>query len=110
MQMDNHHSLTVRDWILPLYAQGKDLEVRVDGITTRNIGTGDIIIINGELSFLVKDRRRYDDFDEMLSVEKPERILPGYPKEAILRFLREIYRSRESDGVLVFELEEYKSA
>ena len=91
--------------ILPLFGQGRDLEVRVRTRFFENVGIDDILTINNRLRRRIKAIRRYRNFVELLQSEEPKRILPGSTKLEILVLLREIYPSElERKGVMVFEL------
>lgn len=98
--------LWVKSAVLPLFQQGKDLEVRICNNHTSSFRSGDVLIINGQLRRSLRDVRRYRDFEKMLAAEKPERIGPGHSADKILHALRSVYsKDSENQGVLVFELE-----
>lgn len=98
--------LWVKPPVLPLYGEGKDLEVRAKTGLLETICVGDILNINQALRRKVVAIRNYRDFEEMLSKEDHRRIGPGYDEQFVLSRLREIYHTRlEKKGVIVFELQ-----
>lgn len=99
------HNLFVEHRILPLYDEGKILEIRVAFTRFRIVKIGDVLIFNGALKRTVKAIRRYPNFTVMRNQENPERILPGATMGQIVEVLKERYPpDREKKGVLVFEL------
>lgn len=83
----------------------KDLEVRTSWNYHKDFRVGDVISFNHFILCRVVDIRRYNDFNEMLKSENPERVLPGSTSEQVLASLRELYTSRyEELGVVVFEI------
>lgn len=98
----------VKGFILPSFAEGKDLEVRVKSRFVSSIRVGDILIFNNSIRRRVKAMRGYSDFHNMLQHENYKRLYPrASSKDWLLNALRSIYpRDREEAGVVVFELEE----
>lgn len=98
--------LWVKPPVLPLYSEGKDLEVRAKTGLLERICVGDTLNINQKLRRNVVAIREYRDFEEMLTKEDHQRIAPGYDKKSVLAALRQIYHTRlEKKGILVFELQ-----
>ena len=97
----------VKKHILPLFDEGKDLEVRVAEGMFRSVRRGEIAIFNKLIKREIVDIRSYTSFAEMLVHEDHRRIHSGSTATAILQFLKKIYDpQRERRGVLVFELKE----
>ncbi len=101
------HHFRLLEFILPYIESGeKDLEVRVWDSKRKHINIGDTIVFDRRLHRRVKAIYRYDSFDEMLKVQRAERIMPGWNANRIRSGLSAIYPpEREALGVVVFELE-----
>lgn len=100
------HMLLVKKYVLPLYEQGKDLEVRTRNWYALQIRVGDTVVLSDNgLERRVTAIRCYPDFDSLLSKEDANRIWPGHGRGELLRELRGIYPAhKERLGILVFEL------
>lgn len=100
------HTFFVKGFILPLFAEGKDLEVRVDNRHVRLVAVGDILVFNNVVRRKVKAIRKYSDFTSMLQVENYKRLFPkAKNEECLLSALLGIYsKSQELRGIFVFEL------
>ena len=87
----------------------KTLEVRVAYDSIKTIQPGEKINLMSRADsqiISVNDVRRYPSFDEMLSVEDPQRIAPGRSLNDLRRLLKEIYPSaKERLGVVVLDVE-----
>ena len=100
------HEWWVKRELLPLFNQGKDLEVRVWARHFESVSKGDLITFNESIRRRVKAVRRYASFAVMLENEDSRKILPRATPEKVLTLLTGIYsRHRELLGVFVFELE-----
>lgn len=94
-------------YVLPLFEQGKDLEVRIKSGYFVQFRVGDTVVINNEFYRRIKAIRKYDNFDHMFTWEDAKRIYPGKTKDDLLPILRSFYsHEQEVKGILVFELEE----
>ncbi len=99
------HDFFIRSRIIPLFDEGKILEIRIAITRFRAVKAGDTIVFNKTVARTVKAIRRYQNFDTMRNQEKPEHILPGATMGQIIETLKEIYSpDLEKKGVLVFEL------
>ena len=100
------HDWWVRRAVLPLFAEGKDLEVYVRDGQPRRVRRGDTLFIRNKFWRRVIDIRPYPDFAAMLLAEKYQRIDPrAATSDEVLAGLRVIYPAHmEVKGVLVFEL------
>ena len=91
----------------------KTLEVRVGYPQIRSIRPGERIRFISRTETqdaTVKGIREYPNFQDMLAIEKAERIVPGLRHDELLRLLQEIYpSSKEQLGVIVLEIEPLKS-
>jgi ASC-1-like (ASCH) protein len=99
----------VKKEVLPLFSQGKDLEVRLGSPLTEWVEAGDIIVFNETLRRRVAAIRRYIGVDRMLEGEgfNPSRIYPGRTIPDIKAALIEIYGSRALNReMVVWELVE----
>ncbi len=92
--------------VLPLIASGqKDLEVRTSQRFFGDVVVGDIIVFSNSVRRKVVGVRKYENFDSMLEVEDPARIMPGYTSQQVLEWLRQQFTPcYEALGVVVFEL------
>ncbi len=92
--------------VIPLIVSGqKDLEVRTSQRFFSEVAVGDNIIFSDTVKCRVVGVRKYENFDSMLKVENPGRIMPGWTAEQVLSGLRQLYsRCYEDLGVVVFEL------
>lgn len=102
-------NMRVKDRFLKdIEAGKKDLEVRVGYASINNIKQGETIEFSSRTRTVVATVtaiRRYKTFDDLLSNEESNRIVPGMPKEELLRLLREIYPAdKESLGVVVLQV------
>lgn len=102
------HSLFVKGYILPLFAEGKDLEVRIRSNFINSIHINDTLLFNNTFRKKITSKRIYPNFVSMLLVENYKRLYPkAQSKEWLLRALRTIYcNNQEVRGVVIFELEE----
>lgn len=102
------HPFFVKGFILPLFAEGKDLEVRVANRYASLVVVGDVLVFNNLVRRKVKAIRKYPDFSSMLQVENYKRLYPKAKSQKwLLEALSTIYsRSQELKGVFVFELQE----
>ncbi|MDO8664815.1 MAG: hypothetical protein Q7K44_04730 [Candidatus Liptonbacteria bacterium] len=99
------HDFFIKSRILPLFDEGKLLEIKTATARFKSVKVGDEIVFNWSVTRTVKAIRRYPSFVAMGSREKPEHILPGATMGQIIEVLREIYSpEQEKKGVLVFEL------
>lgn len=99
------HAWWVKSQILPLFEQGKCLEIRTAVPFFAGIITGDILVLNSRLRRQISAIRRYDSFESMLDEEEPDQIFPGKNADEVEGLLRSIYtREQERRGVIVFEL------
>ena len=92
--------------ILPLFDEGKDLELRMWSPYVDQINVGDDICFNGLTERRVRDKRRYSDIGAVLQVEPLDRIWPGIsPAEFQLKW-DDFYRrrNRKNETIIVFEL------
>ncbi len=106
--MPSTHQFGVRsEDILPVIKTGrKSLEIRVADEKRKKVRKSDFIIFNQQTIRRVVGIRRYPSFVEMLKIEDPEKIMPGWTATQILTGLRKIYTpQQEAQGVLVFELQ-----
>lgn len=88
----------------------KTVEVRVGYRNIQELKPGMRLLLNEEHEVGIKDVRRYKTFSEMLEHEEAERIVPGMPKDQILRVLRSLYSLfKEKLGVFAIELESPKT-
>lgn len=84
----------------------KTVEVRVGYRNIQELKPGMRLLLNEEHEIGIKDVRRYPTFSEMLEHEEAERIVPGMPKDQMLRVLRILYPPfKEKLGVFAIELE-----
>ena len=97
------HLLYVIWWILALFDQGKDLEVRPETRRTAQVKKGDTVIFNNHVRRRVNDIRIYPNFETVLRRENALRIVPGKTAEEILAGLRKMYPNNQR-RILVFEL------
>ncbi len=100
------HYWYIKGRILPLFAQGKRLEVRTADNRALAVKRYDDIIFNDRVQFVVMERiRRYQNFQVMLAIEDYRLIHPlAKSADEVLQLLRTIYTSeKEARGVLVFE-------
>ena len=100
------HSFFVKSFILPLFAEGKDLEVRVNTRYARLVTVGDVLVFNNLIRRKVCAIRRYPNFSSMLQVENYKRFYPKATNNGqLLCSLQGIYNKfQEAQGVIVFEL------
>lgn len=100
------HDFPIFERVIPLIASGqKDLEVRTSQKFFSEVVAGDLIIFSRIVKCEVICVRKYKNFDSMLQVEVPARIMPGWTKEQVLSGLRRIYSKCYEDlGVVVFEI------
>lgn len=86
----------------------KTLEVRVLYPSIQKIKEGDHIKMfdyNESIMTQVTSRRVYSSFEDMLNIEDPRRIVPGYDKEGLSILLHKFYPpEKEELGVVVFEI------
>lgn len=105
----NHEIHVIRE-ILPYILDGsKTIEIRTAAPRFTQIQAGDTLRFNDLPESIRRVMRigRYDSFDELLSAEDPERIMPGMPVREILSLLNQFYDSRaQRRGILAFELGE----
>jgi ASC-1-like (ASCH) protein/ribosomal protein S18 acetylase RimI-like enzyme len=91
----------------------KTLEVRVGYPQIRSIRPGEQIRFISRMEtqdVAVKGVREYSGFQDMLAIEKSDRIVPGLQHDELLRLLQEIYPpSKERLGVVVLEIEPRKN-
>lgn len=101
------HQFEVKDYMLPFIQNGrKSLEIRVADEKRKMVHSGDSITFNNTVTRKVVMVRGYLSFVDMLEQENPEKIMPGWGKDKILKGLRDIYPdTKENLGVLVFELQ-----
>ena len=98
------HDFFIKSRILPLFDEGKILEIRIRFRCFKEVRVGDNVVFNGVVTKTVKAIRRYPTFADMGRSEKPEHILPGATMGQIIGALREIYSpEKEKRGVIVFE-------
>lgn len=91
--------------MLPLFSQGKELEIRVKARFFEGVVPGDVVIFNQRVRRRVVAVRTYKSFEFMLKEEDPNRIFPGKSADETWKLLRGIYPpGRELRGVYVFEL------
>lgn len=96
-----------KEYFLQLSRGEKSLEVRVGYGHVKLVKTGDTVSFEnyGENEFDVARVAKYISFDDLLSNESVQQVLPGFTKEMAIRTLRGIYsRDKEALGVYVFEL------
>ena len=100
------HPWFVKKIVLPLFGQGKDLEVRSRNGYSRKIRVGDVLSINRELLREVAAIRIYPNLSAMILREDYKRIHPGaQSSDELLILLRTLYPpSIEKLGIFVFEL------
>ncbi len=99
------HDFWTRSRILPLFDEGKILEIRVATTRFKAVKVRDEIGFNRSVTRTVKAIRRYPNFVAMGKNENPEHILPGASMGQIIEALRETYSlEQEKKGVLVFEI------
>ncbi len=100
------HPWFVKKAILPLFREGKDLEVRSRNGYSRKIRVGDVLSINRELLREVVAIRAYPNLRAMLLVEDYRRIYPyACSSDELLNLLRTLYPPQiERSGIFVFEL------
>ncbi len=99
------HEWRVKGLVLPLFDQGKELEIRVKARFFEGVTPGDVVIFNNRVRRRIVGVRTYRSFELMLREEDPNRIFPGKSAEEMLKLLRSIYpQERELRGVYVFEL------
>ena len=103
-------TLRVKKRFFDLIVSGlKDLEVRVGYDNIRTVTPGERIQITTHESarvIRVLEVRRYRSFEEMLAVERAERIAPGLSRDQVLALLREIYPPhKEQLGVVVLQIQ-----
>lgn len=93
--------------MLPLIQhERKSLEIRVADEKRKKVHRGDLITFNHTVTKKVVRVCGYLSFVEMLETEDPEKIMPGWGKDRILKGLQDIYPDiKENLGVLVFELQ-----
>src|SRR4051812_45062261 len=99
------HSLFVKGIVLPLFEQGKSLEIRTKTQYFLGFKEEEVIVFNKRLRRKIVAVRDYPNFDEMLKKEDAKKIHPTMPVNTLLRVLRQYYpQNMEGLGVLVFEL------
>lgn len=101
------HSFRIYADIVPHIVSGrKTLEVRTSHAFFIKVEIGDVIIFSSSsMRCKVVDIRHYDDFEAMLKVEDPNKIMPGWTSDQVLNGLRRLYSScYEALGVVVFEI------
>lgn len=108
-------NMRVKDQFLKdIEAGKKDLEVRVGYPSILNIKQGEVVEFSSRTRTVVAQVaaiRKYASFDELLSNEQSERIVPGMTRESLLTILREIYPPfKEKLGVVVLEVKPQKLA
>ena len=108
-------NMRVKDQFLKdIEAGKKDLEVRVGYASINNIKEGEVIEFSSRTRTVVAQVnaiRRYKTFDELLTNERAERIVPGKTRESLLSILREIYPPyKENLGIVVLEIALQRSA
>lgn len=101
--------MRVKQWLLEEIRSGKkDLEVRVGYDNIKTIQPGEKIRFmsaSDECVVTVKDVRTYKTFDEMLSSEKHERVVPGKTRAEVRQLFHRLYpTNKEKLGVYVLEL------
>ena len=102
--------MRVKYGFLELIRSGKKtLEVRVAYDSIRTIQPGERIRLESRADaqvIRVKQVRRYQSFEQMLSAEDPSRIVPGKAGPEVLALLKEIYPpEKEKLGVVVLDVE-----
>lgn len=99
------HDFWTRSRILPLFDEGKILEIRIAIARFKTVNVGDKIVFNKTVARTVKAIRQYPNFADMRNQENPGHILPGATMGQIIEALKEIYPpDLEKKGILVFEL------
>lgn len=100
------HPWLVKKIVLPLFRQGKDLEVRCRNGYLKKIRPGDVLSINRELLREVVAIRSYPSLKAMLQAEDYRRIHPfARSSDELLALLQELYPPLvERLGIMVFEL------
>lgn len=95
-----------RQFLEEILEGNKTLEVRVVYRNIQELKPGMRLLLNEEHEVGIKDVRRYPTCSEMLEHEEAEKIVPGMPKEEILKVLRSLYPPfKERLGVFAIELE-----
>lgn len=94
----------VRREFLPLFDEGKDLEIRVCNGFPKRVREGDILKMPGRKRKVLKIWR-YKDFDELLNNQESRRIHPHKDRDGVLQLLRASYTKVQEDlGGLAFKL------
>lgn len=105
--MPSTHQFGIRAFMLPFIQHGrKSLEIRVADAKRKKVRKSDFITFNQQTTKRVVAIRKYPSFVEMLKMEDPEKIMPGWTSSQILTGLTEIYTlDQEELGVFVFQLQ-----
>ncbi len=103
--MQTHYFRIYTDIITHIVSGGKTLEVRTSQKFFRKVSVGDNINFANIISCRVTGIRYYDDFEAMLRVEDPNKIMPGWTRDQVLAGLRQLdSKNYEALGVVVFEI------
>lgn len=96
------HTFFTKREVLPLFNNGKDLEIRTENRYTKKVAVGDTLVFGNTIERKVLSIRKYSDLDSMLAQEKHARIAPGINSNEIAAVLRTIYPKKQP--IIVFEL------
>ena len=87
--------ITIRDDYLQLIKNGKKtLEIRVAYNRIKEINIGEVVELCSEADTVrvrIIGIRNYTSFDDLLSKEDPQKIIPGLSNTEVASILREIY-------------------
>lgn len=102
--------IKIRDNYLQFIKSGeKTLEIRVAYDRIKAINIGEVVEFYSEAStekVRIIDITNYASFDDLLSKEDPQKIIPGLSSIEVASILREIYPPhKERLGVVAFHIE-----
>ena len=113
VKMPRVKTLWIKDEYLQQILSGrKTVEVRVAYANIARLQPGDSLLLNEQHRYVIKDVRRYPDFEALVAGEEPAAIAPELDgREALLAACRAIYPpEKEALGVVALEIAPQKMA